>query len=78
MDLPAACPHASVVAPRSLREGPIRTASCCLGDGREILLLLDEEPLCRSVTRESEVYRFTWQSSFHGDATVRIGRRQDV
>jgi hypothetical protein len=31
------------------------SASCCLGDGREILLLLDEEPLCRRVTRESEV-----------------------
>ena len=26
---------------------------------------------------EAEVYRFSWDSSFHGDAVVRIGRRSD-
>jgi hypothetical protein len=26
---------------------------------------------------ESEVYRFTWHSSFHGNAVVRIGRQDD-
>ncbi len=57
--------QASAASRRSLWVEPIRTASCCLGDGREILLLLalsqprpDEEPLCRGMGRESEVYRF--------------------
>jgi hypothetical protein len=36
-----------------------------------------EEPLCRSMRRETEVYRFTWRSSFDGDAVVRIGRQDD-
>jgi hypothetical protein len=26
---------------------------------------------------ETEAYRFTWRSSFHGDAVVRIGRQGD-
>jgi hypothetical protein len=34
-----------------------------------------KEPLCRSTRTESEVYRFTWHSSFDGDAVVRIGRQ---
>jgi hypothetical protein len=34
-----------------------------------------KEPLCRSMRTESEVYRFTWRSSFDGDAVVRIGRQ---
>ena len=55
------------------------SASCCLGDGREILLLLDEEPLCRRVTRESEVLPLHLaESGFDGDETVRIERQQDV
>jgi hypothetical protein len=36
-----------------------------------------EEPLCRSMRTENEVYRFTWHSSFHGNAVVRIGRQDD-
>ena len=36
-----------------------------------------EEPLCRSMAAESEVYRFTWDSSFDGGAVVRIGREVD-
>jgi hypothetical protein len=76
MLLPEACPHAPATR-WSLLE-PVRKTSCCLGDGRQILLLLGEEPLCRGVRRESEVYRFIWQSSFQGDAIVRIGRQQDV
>jgi hypothetical protein len=36
-----------------------------------------EEPLCRSMRTETEVYRFTWRSSFDGDAVVRIGRQGD-
>jgi hypothetical protein len=34
-----------------------------------------EEPLCRSLRTEVEVYRFSWRSSFDGDAVVRIGRQ---
>jgi hypothetical protein len=37
-----------------------------------------EEPLCRGMPTESEVYRFTWDSSFHGSAVVRIGRQEDA
>ena len=33
-----------------------------------------EEPLCRSRETEEEVYRFSWRSSFDGDACVRIAR----
>ena len=33
-----------------------------------------EEPLCRSRGTEEEAYRFSWQSSFNGDASVHIGR----
>jgi hypothetical protein len=29
------------------------------------------------VRTEAEVYRFTWRSSFDGDAVVRIGRQDD-
>jgi hypothetical protein len=34
-----------------------------------------KEPLCRSMRTESEVYRFTWHSSFDGEAVVRIGQQ---
>jgi len=37
-----------------------------------------EEPLCRVGGIESEVYRFVWHSSFHGDATVQIVREGDA
>jgi hypothetical protein len=30
-----------------------------------------DEPLCRTLRSETEVYRFTWQSSFDGDADSR-------
>jgi hypothetical protein len=36
-----------------------------------------EDPLCRSMPSENEVYRFTWHSSFDGNAVVRIGRQGD-
>jgi hypothetical protein len=38
-------------------------------------MLADEEPLCRAIVSEAEVYRFVWRSSFDGNAVVRIGRQ---
>ena len=35
------------------------------------------KPLCRAMRTEAEVPCFTWRSSFHGDAEVRIGRQTD-
>jgi hypothetical protein len=34
-----------------------------------------DEPLCRATRTEAEVYRFTWNSSFDGDAMVASGGR---
>jgi len=55
----------------------LETIACCLVRKPFRLLREDEEPLCRSMRAEMEVYRFTWRSSFDGDAVVRIGRWGD-
>jgi hypothetical protein len=49
------------------------TIPCCRVHRRFRLLRDDEEPLCRGIRTESEVYRFAWHSSFDGEAVVRIG-----
>jgi hypothetical protein len=74
MKLPADCPYA-VTSPERILGDVIETVPCCsayclfrsLGDG--------EVPLCRSWG--TEVYRFTWDSSFDGDAVVQIARLGD-
>jgi hypothetical protein len=50
---------------------------CCRLDTSVGLLVREEEPLCRSMGSEPEVYRFIWHSSFDGDAMVRIGRQDE-
>ena len=74
MKLPADCPYA-VTSPGRILGDVIEAVPCCrahclfrsLGDG--------EVPLCRSWG--TEVYRFTWDSSFDGDAVVRIAQIGD-
>ena len=74
MKLPADCPYA-VTSPERILGHVIEAVPCCrahclfrsLGDG--------EVPLCRSWG--TEVYRFTWDSSFDGDAVVLIARSSD-
>jgi hypothetical protein len=50
---------------------------CCRLDTSVGLLVREEEPLCRTMGSEPEVYRFIWHSSFDGDAMVRIGRQDE-
>lgn len=72
MKLPDDCPHA--LMPRQpMRSEPLGPIPCCRADGRA-LMLAGEEPLCRTLGSEAEVYRFIWRSSFDGDAMVCIGR----
>lgn len=73
MKLPADCPYATKPPPPDADE----TIACCRVRGRYRVLSRDEEPLCRTMPTEGEVYRFTWNSSFDGDAVVRIGLRGD-
>jgi hypothetical protein len=76
MKLPDDCPHA--LMPRQpMRSEPLGPIPCCRADGRA-LMLAGEEPLCRTLGSEAEVYRFIWRSSFDGDAVVRIGRQGDA
>jgi hypothetical protein len=73
MRIPGDCPYSIKPPPRRGAE----TILCCRAQGRYRLLREDEEPLCRTMPTEAEVYRFTWRSSFDGTAVVRIGRRGD-
>ena len=74
MKVPGDCPHSIEPPPRDAAE----TISCCRAQARYHLLREDEEPLGCTVRTEAEVYRFTWRSSFGGDAVVRIGRQGDA
>jgi hypothetical protein len=68
MKLPADCLYSMKPPPRDAAE----TISCCRVRGR-YRLLPDDEPLCRTMRTEAEVYRFTWRGRLDGDAVVRIG-----
>ena len=46
-------------------------SNCC----RRACMNKDNETLCVTINSEDEVYRFFWDSSFDGNAVVRIGRR---
>jgi len=76
MKLPDNCPHALTPWQQMLSEPP-GTIRCCRANDRA-LMLAEEEPLCRTMGSEAEVYRFIWHSSFDGDAVVRIGRQGDA
>src|ERR1700730_5925498 len=76
MKLPDSCPHTLTPWQRMLWD-PIAAIPCCRADGRA-LMLADEEPLCDTVRREAEAYRFIWRSSFNVAASVRIGRQGDA
>jgi hypothetical protein len=69
MRLPADCPYSTKPPPLAAAE----TIACCRAQSRYRLVREDEEPLCRTMRTEAEVYRFTWRSSFDGDAVVRWG-----
>jgi hypothetical protein len=69
MKLPADCPYATKPPPRDADE----TIACCRVQGRYPLLREGDEPLCRTMRIEAEVYRFTWRGRLDGDAVVRIG-----
>ncbi len=73
MKLPADCPYSIKLPPQDAAE----RIACCRAQGRYRLLREDEEPLCRTIRTEAEVYRFTWRSSCNGDAVGRIGRQGD-
>lgn len=73
MKLPDDCPHALTPWQQMLSEPP-GTIRCCRANDRA-LMLAEEEPLCRTIGSEGEVYRFVWRSSFDGSAAVRIGRQ---
>jgi hypothetical protein len=72
MKLPDACPFAetSVIIDPS----DIKHAGCCRVLGRA-WLPEPEEPLCQSRQTEDEAYRFFWESSFHGDTVIHVGRK---
>lgn len=76
MKLPDDCPHALAPRQRVLSE-PLGPIPRCRANGRA-LMLAGEEPLCRTLGSEAEVYRFIWRSSFDGGAVVRIGRQGDA
>jgi hypothetical protein len=75
--LPANCPHRrSAKNWRPNFSGEENTNPCCRnGRASEFDVFLPKKgPLCRSMEHTVEVYRFTWRSSFDGDAVVQIGR----
>jgi hypothetical protein len=68
MRLPANCPFRGV--PPDIHLWREDLSGCC-----RRWLLLNEEPLCGTISSEVEVYRFFWRSGFDRDAVVRIGRQ---
>jgi hypothetical protein len=73
MRIPTNCRYSIKPPPREAAE----LIACCRVQARYRLIREDEEPLCRTMRAEAEVYRLTWRSSFDGDAAVRIGRQGD-
>jgi hypothetical protein len=78
MKLPANCPHrrsAKNWRHISIDDDPDQP-TCCRTTDHDIMhvYLPKRGPLCESAKHAVEEYRFTWCSSFHGDAVVQIGR----
>ena len=74
MKLPANCPYAAIPPERTLAD-VIETMPCCHAHCLFRAPGDSEVPLCGSWG--TEVYRLTWDSSFDGDAVVRIARFSD-
>ncbi len=74
MKLAGNCPYTSIPPERTLGD-MIETMPCCRAHCLFRSLGDSEVPLCRSWG--TEVYRFTWDSSFDGDAMLRIARLGD-
>jgi hypothetical protein len=74
MKLPADCPY-TVTSPERILGDVSEDVSCCRAHCRFRSPGDGEVPLCRSWG--TEVYRLTWDSSFDGDAVVRIARLGD-
>ncbi len=74
MKLPAHCPYAAIPPKQTLGD-MIETMPCCRAHCPFRALGDSEVPLCRSWG--TEVYRLTWDSSFDGDAMLRIARLGD-
>ena len=66
MKLPNDCPFSENSSEPS-RETEMYPPDCCQAGASSHLIGTDEPP-----PTEHEVYRFAWNSSFHGDAFVRI------
>ncbi|SRR6266568_741801 len=71
MKLPADCPY-TVNPPERILGDVIEAVPCCRAHCLFRSLCDGEVPLCRSWG--TEVYRLTWDSSFDGDAMLRIAR----
>jgi hypothetical protein len=72
MKLPDNCSFVNTAANEDNLD-EINRSECCRRFDR-FWTNFSEEPLCRSREKEKEVYRFSWRSSFDGDACVRITR----
>jgi hypothetical protein len=76
MKIPVKCPHRRsgknwIPAFRREPDAP----PCCRTSDYSITPFLPKRgPLCENLNHTIEVYRFTWRSSFNGDASVQIGR----
>jgi hypothetical protein len=76
MKIPAKCPHrrsGKNWIPEFRRE-PDAPPCCRTSDYSITPFLPKRGPLCENLNHTIEVYRFTWRSSFNGDAAVQIGR----
>ena len=76
MKIPAKCPHrrsGKNWIPEFRRE-PDAPPCCRTSDYSITPFLPKRGPLCENLNHTIEVYRFTWRSSFNGNAVVQIGR----
>ena len=77
MKLPVKCPHRRSAKewrpsfPRDENSIPCCRTTRATAFG---VFLPKRGPLCLGMEHTVEVYRFTWGSSFHGDAVVQVGR----
>ena len=76
MKIPAKCPHrrsGKNWIPEFRRE-PDALPCCRTSDYSITPFLPKRGPLCENTKHTLEEYRFTWRSSFNGNAVVQIGR----